>query len=369
MEKFFGYIGIFCQIVGATIVLFVLGHFLLGAAALVHNFLVSGEISKVDARYKSPVYDHDPDRIAYWTEFEQAWGGHFEPYVHFRRDEFHGKFINTEADGTRRTVKGHPAADSKKVFMFGGSTLWGTGVADDKTIPSIVQALLGDGYDVYNFGDSAYVSTQELNVLLQLLAQGNIPDIVIFYDGVNDGYAGAYSPAIPRDPHNLRLRDGPKKPLVLEIIYRSNYRKLLEMLMRKWKFAAWDEKVAPSIPANSAGTIDAYEAHIRQVTALAREYGFQAYFFWQPNLFSLSRTVEIPFERGVITSSSPTLVASQQAVYQAARERLSGREDENIFFLGNIFDETDEPVYIDWHHLGANGNEIIAREMVRDLAQ
>ena len=33
----------------------------------------------------------------------------------------------------------------------------------------------------------------------------------------------------------------------------------------------------------------------------------------------------------------------------------------------NIFDEVEEPIYIDWHHVGPNGNEIIAQAMVRSL--
>ncbi len=67
--------------------------------------------------------------------------------------------------------------------MFGGSTLWGTGVKDEHTIPSFLQSFLGKDYDVYNYGETGYVSMQELNYLLHMLAKGNIPEAVIFYDG------------------------------------------------------------------------------------------------------------------------------------------------------------------------------------------
>ena len=43
-----------------------------------------------------------------------------------------------------------------------------------------------------------------------------------------------------------------------------------------------------------------------------------------------------------------------------ARERLSGREDEQIFFLGDLFATTEETVYFDWCHLGPSGNRIVA---------
>ncbi len=367
IEKFFSIIGALCQMAGAVLLVLVVGHYLLGGAAFLYNYIGTGQSAKVDARFKSPVYDNDPDRIAYWTEFNTAWGDHFEPYIHWNRDEFSGRFINVDSDGVRRTVKSAPPESSQKIFMFGGSTMWGTGAPDGQTIPSYVQAMLGAGADVYNYGESAYVSAQELNALLLLLAQGHVPDVVVFYDGVNDGYAGAYSPAIPRDPHNLRLRDSVKKPIVLEIISRSNYKKLFNLFAGKGKFGAWDEKIAPLIPQNSVGVVDAYEAHIRQVKALATEYGFEAYFFWQPNLFSLTRGPLTSYEQMTIDGESPTLVSSQKAVYEVAKKRFSNRRHENIFFLGNAFDEVQDPIYIDWHHVGPNGNEIIAQAMVRSL--
>jgi len=367
IEKFFSRLNVLWQVVGGVIVLVIAGNYLLGAAEFVYNYLQTGKTSKVDVRYKSPVYDGDPDRIAYWEEFNKVWGVHFEPYMHWRRNAFNGKFINIDGEGVRRTKKGQVAADSKKVFMFGGSTLWGTGSPDDKTIPSFVQSMLGDGFDVYNYGETGYVSAQELNLLMWLLAQGDVPDIVIFYDGVNDGYAGAYSPAIPRDPENLRFEDPSVYPIVLKWIDDSNYQTLFDWLAGKNKFVAWDAKIAPSIDKNSAGVVDMYEAHIRQVNGLSVVYGFESYFFWQPNLFSLTRKHLSDYERSTIEASSATLKDSQQAVYRQALERFSGRENEHIYFLGNVFDDREEPMYIDWHHVGPHGNEIIAAEMVRSL--
>ena len=363
IEAFFSLLGDACQMVGATFLVLVLGHYMLGGAASLYHYVNSGSSSNVDARYKSPVYDNDPDKIAYWEEFNRAWGEHFEPYVHWKRDPFKGRFINVDQDGIRRTVKGNLAENSKKVFMFGGSTMWGTGSPDDQTIPSFVQSMLGNGYDVYNYGDTAYVSAQELNALLLLLAQGKVPDVVVFYDGVNDGYAGAYSPAIPRDPHNLRLRDRVNKPIVVELIRHSNYKDLFKILIGNRKFSAWEEKITPLIPEKSIGVIDAYEAHIRQVNALAKEYGFKACFFWQPNLASMSRSNLLAYEQIIIKGESPALMASQKAVYEVAKGRFTRREDENIFFLGDIFDQVEQAIYIDWHHIGPGGNEIIAKAM------
>ena len=111
-----------------------------------------------------------------------------------------------------------------------------------------------------------------------------------------------------------------------------------------------------------------YEAHIKQVKALSKEYGFKALFFWQPNLFSLNRNMN-DFERSIIDNSSPVLIKSQKAVYEAAKAALSGREDGEIYFLGDILDEIDEPIYIDWMHIGPNGNAIVAQRMFEYLTE
>ena len=93
--------------------------------------------------------------------------------------------------------------DAFRVFLFGGSTMWGMGVADSNTIGSYLQNQLAEMSDelvaVYNFGQPGFASTQEVIELMLQLRDGNVPDIVIFFDGVNDiwnaygsGQAGGY---------------------------------------------------------------------------------------------------------------------------------------------------------------------------------
>ncbi|MER3445854.1 MAG: hypothetical protein C4291_03015 [Candidatus Dadabacteria bacterium] len=86
--------------------------------------------------------------------------------------------------------------------MFGGSTMWGTEARDDFTIPSILSKKLwrrGIRCDIVNFSGSGYVSTQEVIALLIELQRGNIPNLVIFYDGINDTYSAYQHNSISRD--------------------------------------------------------------------------------------------------------------------------------------------------------------------------
>jgi hypothetical protein len=358
------------SIAGISLLLLVLGHYAIGLV-----FSLRHGSGGPDPRANLPVYDGFPEKYEFWKEqLEARKANHFEPYVHWKKDGFTGKYTNISPEGVRLTAKQQIEAGAATVYMFGGSALWGDGVPDRDTIPSLVQSSLGGAYDVYNFGEIGYVSAQEINALLHLLAFGKVPDIVVFYDGVNDGYAGAYSPAIPRDPENLRekyKRERNAPGPVIDLFNRSAYKSLGDYLAAKLAGGggsgrAWDEKVAPGIERNAKGVLDVYEAHIRQVKALAADYGFTPLFFWQPNLLSLTRKA-VPYEQGIIDGHSAVMVRSQTAVYEQAKRRLSGREREGIVFLGNVFDDVPEPLYIDYVHVGRRGNEIIAGEIVKSI--
>lgn len=362
-------LGAACTIFGATLLLLLAGHYALGAADAMKDWLQGKEnINRADmfAAHRLPVYDDMPEAEAFWREHLQAWDKHFEPYIHYRRDAFSGKWTNVSDEGLRKTIKS-PAEGAKKVFMFGGSTLWGSGATDAQTIPSQLQKLLGPDYDVYNFGESGFVSTQELNYLLLRLAKGDRPDIVIFYDGANDTYTGAYSPAVPRDPHELRQHwktESNQPAWPVRLLLESNYGRLARRLGQagSGSDSAWDTQIEKHIEQNAGLIMALYNAHIRQVRALAREYGFKAYFFWQPIVFAGEKPL-LPYEQTFVDDASSTWVKASRVVYAKAAVTLNGREKQGVFNISDAFADTREPLYWDWCHLGARGNALIAKRM------
>jgi hypothetical protein len=193
--------------------------------------------------------------------------------------------------------------------------------------------------------------------------------VVIFYDGVNDGYAGAYSPAIPRDPQNLRMDYLNKSENgFVQLIAQSNYNKFAKYIVRKMRGGnsgseEWDKKIKPDIRINANNVVKMYEAHIKQVQALAKEYKFKVFFFWQPNLFSLTKK-RLSYEADIIREAPPVMVESQHQVYLKSEEAFSKREKEKIFFIGNIFDDVERPIFFDWCHVGPSGNRLIADKIM-----
>ncbi len=119
----------------------------------------------------------------YQTEL-RALTTRYVAYLGWRRGEFTGKEINIVGPYDQRKTVNDGTKGDKKVYFFGGSTMWGEGSNDPGTIPS--QYAAATGVRSENFGETAYTAHQSLVLLIQLLQDGHRPDLVVFYDGVND---------------------------------------------------------------------------------------------------------------------------------------------------------------------------------------
>ena len=119
------------------------------------------------------------------TEYSQL-SRKYNDFVVWRTRDFNGDHINVE-NGIRRTV-GIETNKNSKTWFFGGSSMWGFGVNNINTIPSLYMNTTG--ISASNFGELGYISRQSLaqlhNNYLQGLDQDVIHKLVVFLDGVND---------------------------------------------------------------------------------------------------------------------------------------------------------------------------------------
>jgi len=147
--------------------------------------------ARTDQRRALSPYHNAPWADRYWREFVSSNRVEYHPYVIWRRRPFVGETINVDSFGLRRTKNTQCSDRSFTIWMFGGSTLWGSGSPDEVTIPSLLAAEYArDGHPVCvrNYGEMAWVSTQEvIKLLLELKHAARKPDLVVFYDGANDG--------------------------------------------------------------------------------------------------------------------------------------------------------------------------------------
>ncbi len=310
---------------------------------------------------------------------EQDEGGvEWRPYVYWRRRPYRGQYLNIDDAGLRRTWNktSSPAPGQLKVFMFGGSTLWSVGARDEFTIPSLVSkklaARLESGAWVTSFAEIGYVSTQGVIALMLELRSGNVPDVVVFFDGVNDTFS-AFEHGVAGIPQNESHRVAE-----FDAFKRFKWRQTVVENMALYKLAAAHVRSrgrAPSVGAARAddGSTDAlaravgevYLGNVGLLKALAQRYGFRAVFFWQPTVFAKKRLS--PREQQWIGQSRNDWEARVgpffDKAYGAFRERLRTSGVEHVYDLSDVFDEARGTIFTDEWHVTETGNEQLAEMM------
>jgi len=377
-------------IVGITLFLF---GFLEGGVSLA--FFIKHRLSGVeqllpDWRVEADTYADRSWVKKYYEEFRSSDAVRWMPYVYWRRGPYRGEYINVDRNGIRRTTA--PVAErsgrSVTIFLFGGSTLWGTGARDDFTIPSVLARELqekGFRAEVTNFGESGYVTTQEVLTLLLQLRQGGRPDLVIFYDGINDT-GSAYQQHVAGLPQNesnrarefnlsspaefkrraeMVLRDVASRLSTVRLLGGPLGKSVLHSRAEPAAKPLLLNHVGPDDDPPSTGVVSTYWANMELVKALSEHYHFKYLCYWQPTIFQKSQLTK--YERGE-RQKARYLESFYVETYAAMRQSRLAQTGEPAFHdLSLVFSDTPAPVYVDWAHLGEWGNEIIARRMAGDV--
>jgi lysophospholipase L1-like esterase len=369
---------------------------LLSIAYVAADRIRAGSAASLDGRSRSDVYADVSWTHEYFRELEESSVTRWTSYVYWRRRPYRGRHINIDANGIRRTWNADETAvagkDPVKIFAFGGSAMWGVGARDDFTIASCLARDLesqGVRCQVTNFGESGYVSTQEVIALGQQLRDGNVPDLVIFYDGVNDIYS-AYQQRRAGLPQNEFHRaqefnvSQPRSYVALRLLcIRRSIGSLAVVrfsrnLLRRVGIDVDPDSSATyaSTPAHSDAEREAlfrevlavYKGNMRMVATWENAYGFKALFYWQPTVFD--KTYPTAFEQKVqreIVSLQPYCEAMCQLVQE---EKAFSQVQGAVFHdISDVFSSAQQPIFIDWCHVSEWGNERVARKMAADAVR
>lgn len=298
----------------------------------------------------------------YWAEL----GGiqaQWLPYTYSRIQPVQGQYINVATNGLRQTASFVDAeTDAPDVFFFGGSTVWGDGSRDDYTIPSQVARLLderGQAARVTNFGQVAYVSTQDL-ILFQLqLAQGNVPEVAVFYGGFND-LASTYIHQAAGLPHNEVNR--------IQEFYVGRLLDAGQIILARPRITLDDVDLSLVTSEGTAEeTVNRYLENIRIIRALAAEYGVRTLFVWQPTLlFKENRT---PEEQQFVDDNEAVWPGFWDLYREAdtiLRERIDGESD--FLILSDLFSDESGYIFIDRVHIIEDGNFRVAQAIEPHVA-
>jgi lysophospholipase L1-like esterase len=323
-----------------------------------------------------------PDTVwmkGFVDEFCRSYHARWTPYLYFRRLPFEGRYINIDSSGIRYTPqftqRPPPLITPEKIFLFGGSTMWGTGAADSGTIPSQLSRILATDSlmryaSVTNFGESGYVSTQSLLRLELELRKGNVPDQVILYDGVNDVYAayqdgeaGAPQNEVNRlQEFNLLKENSRMMSLGIEaILGRTMIAEVINGIHRAMKVTPVADIPGEELVRN---IVRLYRGNIRILDALSREYGFRYAAYWQPVVFS--RKNPTPYEREQSDKLRDVRPLFLDVYHRIAEDSLLNA-NASFHDISDLFDGVSAPVYLDFCHVTEHGNSMIAARMVSDV--
>ena len=346
-----------------TLLLFVAGNLVLWVAYSLHdwrqptNLLLARPEQFLSAAY--PGWSVEERTVL----LQEAWRRvlAYEDYLMFREAPMRGKYINVSEAGFRLSQNQGPwppKAENFNVFVFGGSTMFGSALPDEQTVPSRLQAVLTADSPrrvcVYNFGTSFFYSTQERLLLERLLSQGFTPNVALFVDGLNDFIQADDTPAYRQRFKDAFEQAHQKRRLFAAAAEQLPAARLAQSIrerMRKPKPAELATETA-----RAARVIAVYRNNKAIIEPLCRAKGVAPVFVWQP----------IPWYNYDLksflwygTTQKPRLIHA--VGYAQMREVFEpGVLGTNFLWCADLQQDEKALLYVDVHHYTAAFSQKLA---------
>ena len=311
-----------------------------------------------DSRALLPNYASLPWSTKHFAEFHNL-KTDFKAFVGWQRRPFQGETITLDPIRRNRITPPPSEPTRQTVYFFGGSTMWGTGSDDANTIPFHFQRV--SKFKAVNFGESGWLAHQSLNQLFRLYLEGDRPELVIFYSGVNE--IGRCRSEVS---HYAYSREGEIQNALAFKPYEGGY--LLRVLTSVAAMLPSSLGRAVGISAPPGYDCDSNPQKAELVAEamvmdweIARDFvqshGGKFAAFLQPVAFEGAPKVDA-------INLDTKMGAQYKALYPIMRRKMSERQIG--YDLSNSFD-IDQFIYIDFCHVSPNGNEIVADKIWRQV--
>ena len=310
---------------------------------------------------------HDPDApqaamvTSEWLEdgvYQSAQGWALDPRNAWRPVNPHRLQDFTSRDltirnGERRTWA-PPASGQTRltVWMFGGSTTYGLNQRDDHTIASeLARAAAANGIelDIHNKGNNGQLHWMESERFAWDLTTEPAPDLVLFYDGVNETWEGStlnrFSTGDVRDMYDPTLldawengregtsTDAPAAPPGARLVGRPRGPVL-------------------GLVGEAKATIDRYDRARALSKSTATAHSLPVRYFWQPSRYSRPLVLSEPHYD--TANENNARVSEQLKVKYLPKD---------VIDLSDSLRGTTEPLFTDDVHHNEEGARLIAAKM------
>jgi hypothetical protein len=262
-----------------------------------------------------------------------------ERYTEFKERPFQGEYVNVDPAGFRK-IKNQapwpPKEGDESLFVFGGSTVFGYGLPDDRTVPSFLQERLSASHSshpprVYNFGRGYYTLSRERVLYEELLIHGYVPKIAVFIDGLNE---------FTTDPPFTRELDAWFDK------HESASGGLGEALPSPLPSLAPKNLTAEAI-------LDRYLTNKRLIEATSQAFGIRVLFVWQPIPFYEYDPKANPFQGG------SWLFREAPRGFTLMHDRVPEMGDD-FLWAADLQRGLHEPLYVDAAHYGEKLSRLLA---------
>jgi hypothetical protein len=310
----------------------------------------------------------------YFAEFNASNFVSYHAYTIWRRAPFSGKTINIDADGVRQTYYSHCEPGRPGIWMFGNSAMWGAANPDWTTIPSLVAKEFedhGTPVCVKNFGEKAWVSTQEVIALMLELKRADAPPkAVVFYDGAADTFLPYESNE--RDVHDnvdkarAKFEDASASRPGFQYLRKTNTYVFLNQLAAH--SGATDDPLAsrrhvsPQQAESMAEiTVTNYLKNLDLVDLLGSRYGFQGFYFWQPSVRFPGKSLSTDEDR--LRQQEEAMWPGSELVFRTTHELIAHTEHRGLVDFSTVLEGHPETLFLETNHLGPEGNALVAHRM------
>lgn len=352
--------------IGVTVIVII---FLGGLYLLTSNLIsASGMIGRLQGSldYRPLEFIDDekaPTPQQFWAEQGQL-VVRWLPYNYWTVAPFEGEYINIDSQGVRYTPVYSDDKTAQKIYFFGGSTMWGEGARDAYTIPGHIAKLLADKNQaklVTNYGQTGYVSEQDMILFQAQLALDNIPDIAVFYQGFNDIYS-----AYLQDTAGIPYRENQR---VSDVEAGRMLRSGQPVLrLPDGDISTYDWSLVGTGSATAESIANRWIANLRITQAIADAYGVKIIFVWQPALFAkgnLTVTEQVILDE--LEVNNPDFIALYIEVDNLIRQTVSDSQFKNIIVMTDLFETTEGMIFHDLVHITEVGNLEVANAILPAL--
>ena len=254
----------------------------------------------------------------------------------------------------RPTVNTNTTGD-RKVYFFGGSTMWGFWALEPHTIPS--QFAAATKVHSENYGEIGYTAHQSLVQLLQLLQNGHRPSLVVFYDGVNDVAIKCERGMTPESHGEEReiaaLLRGSDSPNSFTYYFKPVARIAQRINNQISKSLGVSQYDCDTDPTKAEAIAENLIRDWQFAKLLTESFGGKFIGILQPvSYFSKTRLDNLKQPAG--------LDRQYQAVYPLIQKKIA--QGGQFYDLTAALD-IDDTIYTDYNHITPKGNEIVARKI------